>query len=45
MVKAKDWSGVLSEECRTREKSPLKALAHYRSIPGIISLGGGFIPE
>jgi hypothetical protein len=42
MVMAKDWSSLFSEECNTREKSPLKGLAKYRLIPGMISLGGGF---
>jgi aromatic amino acid aminotransferase I len=42
MVKAKDWSTYISEESKARENSPLKALANYLTIPGLISLGGGY---
>jgi aromatic amino acid aminotransferase I len=42
MVKAKNWSTYISEESKARENSPLKALANYLTIPGLISLGGGY---
>jgi hypothetical protein len=42
MGKAKDWSSFLSEESKAREYSPLKEVAQHLSIPGLISLGGGF---
>src|ERR1700736_3877155 len=42
MVKAKNWSSFLSEESKARENSPLKALANHLTIPGLISLGGGY---
>src|SRR5271170_6640005 len=44
MGQARDWSAFLSEESKAREPSPLKAVANHLSIPGIISLGGGYIP-
>ena len=45
MGKAKNWSSFLSEESKARQPSPLKALANHLTIPGLISLGGGFFPE
>ena len=44
MPKAKDWTSFISEESKARQPSPLKALANYLSTPGLISLGGGYIP-
>jgi hypothetical protein len=43
MGKAKDWTSFLSEESKAREYSPLKELAQYLTIPGLISLGGGSV--
>ena len=43
MGQARDWSAFLSEESKARELSPLKAVANYLSIPGIISLRGGYL--
>ena len=42
MEQARDWSAFLSEESKARKPSPLKAVANHLSIPGIISLGGGY---
>src|SRR5947207_4216942 len=45
MGMAKNWSSFLSEESKARRPSPLKAIANHLTIPGLISLGGGFLPK
>jgi hypothetical protein len=45
MGKAKNWSSFLSEESKARQPSPLKALANHLTLPGLISLGGGFVQQ
>ncbi|KAL9598926.1 MAG: hypothetical protein Q9219_004192 [cf. Caloplaca sp. 3 TL-2023] len=39
--KAKRWDHILTQECKSRQPSSLKAASQLLKTPGLISLGGG----